>query len=944
MKKSTQQQQQGEHWRRQASALGACLIWSVASLGCEGALGGGDADEDPSSAGADGGNEPGQKDMGGEGRDGGKDPGPGGDQGVEEECEDAITYFETSAWPTVVERVCVGCHIEDGVAEDQGAQFLLWSQATLDARPELTLSAFFTHNAEQFRPFSGAGSEAMFVRKALGEEAHGGGAVVEEGSEELEVLIELAERLSDPDAPQCDREEEMRPPSELLILRTPLETFRKASVLFAARLPNQAERRAIEEAGSEQAAWQEVDRLVEGLMQEESFERWLTYAWNEVFFFRGMLEFEANLPHEIISKDFGANSWAFLRDEPDNKGRGVVCGDSDGEMLNWQRFGLNSLAQCESRPMMRYMSRRVAWSLAEEPLQLIAWIIQQGRPFTEILTTDRVAMNYYSSLSYYGSAQPDENPYVASFQGGVPTERVDVSGDGGIWGQTEMARLNTFRVMDSVRRTDGFSEVLNNGTRQSGYRPREEAEYPRAGLLTSQMFLNRYPNTDTNVNRHRSWAFYNLFLGVDILELADRRGDPTAAELNSDQPVIDDANCNVCHNVMDPVAGMFQDFAGFMGEWRPEEQWPPRRQPAMLDPGFGTVGDLAGELYDEGRDGPAPLQALAAQTVQDPRFARRMVEHAFYQVIGRYPMRLDAAEQGAAARGARRAYETERAYLGEATDAFVSSGYDMKTLLRHLVASPFFRARALTHDAGQLDEEAEAELEVWGNSQLTTLEMLVRRIEAGLGRPWAIEAMLVDDRSYRNITDDPRNDYMLRADSEVFFTDRVDGDVAGFYGGIDFYLQTERLRTPSSAMSNVAKRFASEVACQAIAQDFALPAASRFLLGEVEIEHEPATHEAEIRAAIATLHDRFLGPHRLSSVDLDRSYALFVEVQRQGLQRLEDGSVSEELSPHCRAYERAPGQGDGAFTPIERDERYTVRAYMAVLTALVLDFEFLHDL
>lgn len=41
-------------------------------------------------------------------------------------------------------------------------------------------------------------------------------------------------------------------------------------------------------------------------------------------------------------------------------------------------------------------------------------------------------------------------------------------------------------------------------------------DYPHAGALNTQAFLNRYPSTETNRNRARArWTFYH-FLGIDI--------------------------------------------------------------------------------------------------------------------------------------------------------------------------------------------------------------------------------------------------------------------------------------------------------------------------------------------------------------------------------------------------------------------------------------------
>ena len=882
----------------------------------------------------------------------GRTPGTGGDAGLQEDssqkpgpsdpppCDTPTTFLEQTAWPAVVKPVCVGCHIEGGIATSRGSQFVLWSDATLAARPELTLDEFFTHNLEQLRTFSGgvAGADATFVRKALGELGHGGGSVVNQGSEQMQALVGLADRLAAPVGQECQKGPGGGQVDQVLQLRDPAQTYRKAAILFGGRLPTKAELAALEGNPGSQA-WTEVDRLLLGMFQEPAFHDWLKYAWNEVFHFRGMRQAGIDPLIDIISGvDFATRAWSQMsEDKP-----GIKCSDTWEGLPNWQRFDYESLKYCDGPGVRRGLSARTGWSLMEGPLELIAWIVRQGRPFTDILTTEKVAMNYYSSLAYYGSAQPQDNPFVAQHLSDIPTETVNFPGEGGAWGGLELPEMKHFYMMDSVKRTGSTWMQRPNFGRHYLWHYEEVEQYPRAGLLTDQIFLNRYQTTDTNVNRHRSWAYFNFFLGVDILALADRRGDPTKAELSSDAPTIEDANCNVCHKVMDPVAGMFQDFAE-RGHWKPKDVWPPATQPPMLQAGFSDVGGTPGELYDVALHGQAPLVVLAARTAKDPRFARRMVEHAFFQVIGRYPLTLPQASGTPEGQGMREAYEIERAYLAQATKHFVDSNYDMRTLLLHLVKSSFFRVRGLQEDADLDAPGLRAALEAWGLGLLRTPEMLQRQVEAALGRPWPVRAPIVDAKTFSKPTDHPFNDFLMRAETTEAHASLIDDEFRDLYGGVDFFTHTTRLRKPSSTMSAVAQRTANEVACVAVPQEFALPSAKRMLFGGVEPDDLPTSSEVAIKQVIARLHQRFLGPHRATDTEVDQSYQLFVEVQQEGRAQLASGGTRAELNPHCRAAEPVAGL-EGSFTPVTQDPDYTLRAYMAVVTALVLDFEFLFEL
>ena len=84
-------------------------------------------------------------------------------------------------------------------------------------------------------------------------------------------------------------------------------------------------------------------------------------------------------------------------------------------------------------------------------------------------------------------------------------------------------------------------------------------DHPHAGILNTTVFLNRYPSTATNRNRARArWTYYH-FLGLDIEKSAARTTDPVALA-DTSNPTMHNPACTVCHTVMDPVAGAFQNY------------------------------------------------------------------------------------------------------------------------------------------------------------------------------------------------------------------------------------------------------------------------------------------------------------------------------------------------------------------------------------------------
>ena len=79
------------------------------------------------------------------------------------------------------------------------------------------------------------------------------------------------------------------------------------------------------------------------------------------------------------------------------------------------------------------------------------------------------------------------------------------------------------------------------------------------GILNTTVFLLRYPTPPTNHNRARSCWTYYYFLGLDIEKLAARTTDPDALA-DTDNSTMKNPACTVCHRVMDPAAGTFQNY------------------------------------------------------------------------------------------------------------------------------------------------------------------------------------------------------------------------------------------------------------------------------------------------------------------------------------------------------------------------------------------------
>lgn len=224
-------------------------------------------------------------------------------------------------------------------------------------------------------------------------------------------------------------------------------------------------------------------------------------------------------------------------------------------------------------------SRDETWAIYGEALELIAWIVQHDRPFTELGTAD------YTVANALFQRDRQRMPY--------PME--PVSGDA--WQPT--------------RYLDGR---------------------PHAGLLSTSAFYEVWDTNNTNLNRRRAnrWSIvfhcYNfLDTPVDVTRNVDN--NDAGAVLSA---VTTRADCKACHDRLDPMASfLFPTDNAFGLEdgnadvfWRGNpERWRTanKRPPAV----YGMPGN---DLRDYGR-----------LLVEHPRFAECQTRRAFQLLFQRAP-------------------------------------------------------------------------------------------------------------------------------------------------------------------------------------------------------------------------------------------------------------------------------------------------------------------
>ncbi|HVK07361.1 MAG TPA: hypothetical protein VM597_01155, partial [Gemmataceae bacterium] len=228
--------------------------------------------------------------------------------------------------------------------------------------------------------------------------------------------------------------------------------------------------------------------------------------------------------------------------------------------------------------------------------------------------------------------------------------------------------------------------------------------------------------------------------------------------------------------------------------------------------------------------------------------------------------------------------------------------FNLKTAFKDWAASPFYRADGLATVVS--DPKRRAELDDIGLVRMLSPEQVERKVAAVFGERW----------------------------------DRLQGEMAMLYGGIDSKEVTDRATDPSGAMGAIQRILSNDVACRHVARDFKRPAQERKLFASVDPETLPGNSgesDAAIRKTIVHLHDKILGrTDAAESPEVERTFQLLAGVVGDAKGRK---GIEKQESYHCR-----PGDKEARGSAVP-DPHYTIRAWRAVVTYLLRRQEFLYE-
>ena len=403
--------------------------------------------------------------------------------------ETAEEAFEALISP-IVQSKCVTCHFEGN---------------TTGNMPVFVRDTDADHLAKNLQEFEdyledvedGANRILNKIQGALG---HGGGSPVPADTPEFasfeQFLTLLGAEIEEFVAVDLFEGVEMEPA---------WRTLRRAAIVFAGRIPTEDEYTSIED-GSED----DLRVAIRDLMQGPRFHEFSIRAANDRL-----------LTDREMERDVLAVTGFYV--------------DFDNEFARQCEEAYAAGTESEEWTAWHVWQENIQHGAGREPLELIAHVVENDLPYTQVMTADYLMANPFTARAYGSTIPFDDSENPREFR---PVEIVSY-----------------FRTDESKK----FGEAVPGCAVPVVDPGLLSTRYPHAGVLNAKAFLQRYPTTPTNRNRARArWTYYH-FLDLDVEKSASRTTDPVALA-DTDNPTMHNPACKACHVRMDPVAGAFQNY------------------------------------------------------------------------------------------------------------------------------------------------------------------------------------------------------------------------------------------------------------------------------------------------------------------------------------------------------------------------------------------------
>ena len=283
--------------------------------------------------------------------------------------ESAAEAFEALVSP-VVQSKCAACHVEGGASGNTRLVFVTDEEAE-----------HLTKNLSVFETFlSEVDDGAALILNKIQGVGHGGGLQVASDTDEYAAMESLLRLLG----------EQALPGSSVTVatlfdgvrMEPWRSTLRRAAIVFAGRIPTEAEYASIRGVSSD-----EFRTAVRALMQGSAFHEFLIRASND----RLLTDRDSWVLSSLHFVDFTNKHYRLLE-------AAMTSGKAEDhrEVVDWHE--------------------RVQYGAARAPLELIAHVVEADLPYTEILTADYIMANPWAAEAYAAPTEFEDSDDVHEFR------------------------------------------------------------------------------------------------------------------------------------------------------------------------------------------------------------------------------------------------------------------------------------------------------------------------------------------------------------------------------------------------------------------------------------------------------------------------------------------------------------------------------------------------
>lgn len=455
----------------------------------------------------------------------------------------------------------------------------------------------------------------------------------------------------------------------------------------------------------------EVERFTENVEGE----REVVYGFMDTDYFYERLK---DMFNDSLLTDFARRENTGSSGSPENLFEGldtVISLDSGTRYdvypdLDWEADWIAEMGGDLSTTYLDYFTDE---AFARRPLMLVEYLARNDRNFQEFVSAKYTVVNRFS-YEALGGANSGSNVKI------VDPDQDLGNGASAIVTDVEWQEFkNVAEVEDYLDVIELYGNVTTNGDHyvieDFPYDPRdikaaqiyyndsngnaESSGVPHSGILTDEVFLNKYTATETNMHRNRARMVYWFFAAKDLLAIEGNRDiqDLDFEDFGNSVGVVDPTNsnpdCMVCHDVMDVVAAAFENYTleGVFDIRNPEEI---QRHDDAIGWGLSsaqiqTSGTAGNNYYSR------ELQWLGEQVAKDPAYPKGIAQIVIKGMTGQEIL----AEPGAESTDSyRQAYAEQARLISTAASEFAEEDYNIKSLIYAITKSAYYRATGVTFE------------------------------------------------------------------------------------------------------------------------------------------------------------------------------------------------------------------------------------------------------